>query len=237
MPILDTSKGRIKFKQHLLYPGCHIINREIAYKNLEDISKSLSGKLKWGVAYGTLLGIVRDGNFIEWDEDVDLYILEEEEVFFRTILPDILNKGFELIRYERGGLYSIQRDGEFTDFYVLKKVSSELRYTLDGGFVFEKYLTEQKEIQFNDITLIIPAEIDEYLTFEYGDWRTPVRFYPPRIGFFKKLRLLAYYYFRIYAPEFIYSWWLRKRRNKDLQEFILKSSEKGYSLPSDLIIQ
>lgn len=237
MSMLKTSSGDVKFSQKILYPGCHIIDRKVAYENLKDISLSFSDKLKWGVAFGTLLGIVRDGNFIEWDEDVDLYILEEEEEKFKNLLPSILKKGFELIRFERGGLYSISRNGEYTDFYVLKKVSNDIRYTLDGCFIFEKYLKNQKALLFKDIELNIPKEIDEYLTLEYGDWRTPVRYYPPKTGVIKKCYLLIYYYFRIYSPDCIYYWWIKKRRNKDLQVFLSKCAKKGYFLPSDLRIK
>lgn len=231
MPNIKTSKGCIKFKQHLLFPGCHVIDRNIAFENLQLISEVLSkDSLFWQVCWGTLIGIVRDHDFIEWDEDVDIVILAEDENRFKELLWDFKERGFELIRHERGGLYSISRKGEYTDFYVLRKASNEIRYTLDGGYLLEKQIRDTIEIDFKGLKINIPREYDALLTFYYGDWKTPTQYYFTDLSFAKRLKLKANYYSRLYLPDFLYYRILKKHRISGLRDFVKKVEEHGIKL-------
>ena len=237
MASLKTPKGIIYFKQKQLFPGCHIIDRRIAFDNLCLINSVISKtNIKWGVAFGTLLGIYRDGDFIEWDEDTDLYILKEEENMFLMVLWDLIEVGFELIRYERAGLYSIMRKGEYIDFYVLNKVSDDLRFTSDGCFIFEKFIKEDTVLDFKGIDLRIPQNVEEYLSLEYGDWQKPVRYYSPKVGFLKHMFHIAYSYFRLYAPDFLYYYWIKSLRSADLEKYKQKCQKRGYSIDANLKI-
>lgn len=235
MAIIKTTTGDYEFTQKMLFPGCHVQNREVAFENLNLINRILSNvSLHWGVAFGTLLGIVRDGDFIEWDEDTDLFILEEEENQFRDTLWNLKEVGFELIRFERAGLYSIWRKGEYVDFYVLRKLSEQLRYTSDGCFIFEKYITERKKINFKGIPLLVPQEVEDYFSLEYGNWQTPIRYYPPKVNFFKRLGMIMYCYFRLYSPDNIYYLWIKLLRSNDLRKFKDKCKKNGIYIDEGL---
>lgn len=238
MSYIKTSKGKFTFKQKLLYPGCHIINRDIAFENLVVLKKVLSSyNIFWEVAWGTLLGIVRDNDFIKWDEDIDIVILEEEEDQFKEILWNLKEHGFELIRYERGGLYSILRNGEYTDFYVLKKASNEIRYTLDGGYILEKHIKESIDMDFKGIQLSIPKDFDELLTFYYDDWRTPVKYFSTDLSPFERLKFKLNYWCRLYLPDFLYYRILKKRRKIGLNSFVEKIIGKGIEINEEPLIR
>lgn len=238
MATLKTSKGNIYFKQKFLFPGCHQINRQIAFDNLCIINSIFADKgIHWGTIYGTLLGIYRDGDFIEWDEDTDLYILEEEEGLFKDLLWDLIDAGFELIRYERAGLYSILRNGEYIDFYVLNKLSEELRLTSDGGILFERFIKERRIMEFKGQKLFIPKDTEEFLSFKYGEWQKPVRFFPPKIGKFKYIINVLYWLFRLYSPDVLYYWWLKRLRLKiDIPNFKLNCQKKGYTFNDNFTV-
>lgn len=45
---------------------------------LDDLSKMISGK--WFVGDGALLGITRDKKLIEWDDDIDIYLLPDSYI-------------------------------------------------------------------------------------------------------------------------------------------------------------
>lgn len=231
MPSINTSKGKLKFKQHLLYPGCHVIDRDIAFENLQLINEVLfKENIFWQVSWGTLIGIMRDNDFIEWDEDIDIIILAEEEGKFKDLLWDLKEKGFELIRHERGGLYSISRRGEYTDFYVLRKASNEIRYTIDGGYLLENQIRDTMEIDFKGVKLKVPRNYDALLTFYYGDWKTPQQYYFTDLSFAKRLKLKLNYYSRLYLPDFMYYHIIKNRRTSDIKIFLKKVEEYGIQL-------
>jgi len=74
-----TDKGIYSYEEVELYLGRKIINPEIAKKNLLDLKKVVDKYgIRYGLMYGTLLGAVREGGFIVYDEDIDLFVLEED---------------------------------------------------------------------------------------------------------------------------------------------------------------
>lgn len=178
MASIKTPLGRLHYTPKFVYLGIKKINPEIAFENLKDLVDILN---KAGViaipAFGSLLGIIRENGFIEWDEDIDMFILKEDKERFLAALWDLKKSGFELIRSVRAGhLYSIMRNGEYIDFYIMEPLSPELRTTLGGGFVFEKYLKDLIDWDFRGLTIKVPREYEQCLEFMYGDWKTPIQY-------------------------------------------------------------
>ena len=73
MPIIKTPKGTYKFKLIPIYPGWKLIDKEKAFENL-SLFKEIADRneFKFFLAYGTMLGAVREKDFIDHDEDIDL---------------------------------------------------------------------------------------------------------------------------------------------------------------------
>ena len=95
MAKLKTSKGWLEFNQHLLYFGGKTINKEVMHENLEILSLYLDKiDINWGPCFGTLLGIVRNEDFIPWNPVFDLYILKEDEERFKDVLWMLKEVGF-----------------------------------------------------------------------------------------------------------------------------------------------
>ena len=83
MAVIKTSKGDFHFKPQIVYLGIKQIDKKIAFDNLKVVAEIMNkSDLKWGPVYGTLLGIIRDNDFITWDEDIDLFILEEDKASY-----------------------------------------------------------------------------------------------------------------------------------------------------------
>ena len=70
---------------------CHQ-NLLIILNALEDLFQEHN--LRHWIAFGTLLGALRTGHFIPWDEDVDMGILEEDFPKLLDLIPKIVEKGF-----------------------------------------------------------------------------------------------------------------------------------------------
>ena len=130
--------------------------------------------INWGPAFGTLIGIVRNDDFLPWKPVFDIYILKEDEERFKDVLWMLKEVNYKLVRHERRGLYILERNGEYTKVFVLHKISSDVRHTGGSDFIHEKYLQNTIKWDFKGIILNVPAEVDEYLAFQYGnDWTTP----------------------------------------------------------------
>lgn len=180
MPKIKTSTGYIRYKTQILYPGVKIINKEIASKNLSAIRSILiEERINFMLIAGTLLGAIRENDFISHDEDIDLAFLEEDKQKVIDILPKIIDSGFCIARYDIRGLISIIRNGEYIDFYFFRSVKGEeVLRTCCGWLIPDKFLTNHIIWEFKGDTYNIPKDYIEYLKYEYGlDWETPIKWF------------------------------------------------------------
>ena len=73
MAKIRTPKGVYSYTPINVNFSNKIINRDIAFENLKVVVRILrDANIQVSPAYGTLLGIIRENNFIEWDTDIDL---------------------------------------------------------------------------------------------------------------------------------------------------------------------
>lgn len=131
------------------------------------------------LAFGTLLGAVRDKDFIKGDKDADTYV-KDEEAFFK-ILPFLKENGIELVRYIKNVEFSFrdkEHPGVFIDVFVLKPANSiwgVYCYELGGFVIPKKYLKHDGDIDFLGYTFRIPLNPVQLLKFWYGDtWNIPI---------------------------------------------------------------
>ena len=178
MPKLQLPNGTIlKYKSVPLFLGCKQIDKEIAARNLRDLKNFLSSHgVEFILAYGTLLGAVREHDFISHDEDIDLMVDEKYREKFFNLLPELRKIGFEVCRYDRRSLLSIIKDGEYIDFYFFKPWRKGL-YNSGGAVVLEEFVKETAPFEFKGEKYLAPKDYEKYLLSIYGpNWRTPIKF-------------------------------------------------------------
>lgn len=169
-----TKNGIIKFEEKIPVNGTKTLNIEKATSNLLDTKKVLdSYSIKFGLIYGTLLGAVREKGFIKHDEDIDLFVLEEERDNLLSSLHKLLEEDFEIIRYN-DKLLSITRNNEYIDFYFFKKSKFFYRKCDVGLTVKAKYLERTIDFPFLGEVFQVPKNPEDFLVVLYGKtWKIP----------------------------------------------------------------
>lgn len=235
MAHIKTSKGYLKYKSHLLNFGSKVLNPDSMLENLNILALYLDKiDINWGPAFGTLIGIIRNDDFLPWKPVFDIYILKEDEERFKDILWFLIDVGLKLVRYERRGRYYLERNGEYIKIFVLKKVCSDVRHTGSSDFIHEKYIQNTVKWNFKGVDLNVPQEVDEYLTFQYGDWAVPKQ----TIWYGRNLIFQYYHWTKTWLQDHLsdnlYYAWIYYRRLGDFQKFKVQCEQAGIPLPENV---
>ena len=235
MAHIKTSKGYLEYKSHLLDFGSKVIEPVQMLENLKIFSVYLDKiGINWGPAFGTLIGVVRNDDFQPWKPVFDIYILREDEERFKDILWLIQDAGFHLVRYERRGRYYLERKGEYIKVFVLTKVCSDVRHTGSSDFIHEKYIQNTVKWDFKGVELNVPQSVDEYLTFQYGDWTVPKQTVWYSEGLLKRYYHWTKTWIQDHLPDTLYYEWILHHRQKDFKLFKQQCINASIPLPENV---
>ena len=143
--------------------------------------------------YGTLLGMTRDNNVIDWDDDIDFSLNQKDVEAFKNLLlekkdellyPDLLKWSAYCQQDEKGNIWNInlrftnRNEFKFHEFDIGigvngifgdRSVCMRGRYLARPVIHFESY----DVINFNGYDLKAPYKHIEYLNYVYNDWGQP----------------------------------------------------------------
>ena len=133
-----------------------------------------------------------------------------------------------------GIIADMKRKEEYVKVFVLHKISSDVRHTGGSDFIHEKYLQNTIKWDFKGIQLNIPAEVDEYLTFQYGDWIIPKQTVIYSNGLWSRLTHWIKTHLQDLMPDTIYYYWLLQHRQADFRRFKARCQKAGIPLPNNI---
>ena len=168
-------------EEHLTYETIRPISLEdgkVLISRTKELFDSIG--LNFYLAFGTLLGAVRDKAIIKGDEDIDVFI--ENENLLLTNLPFLSQNGLKVIRIHKGILYSFRlNEKSYIDVYILSSLPiynlwSIYCLKLSSFITPKKYFRRFQEIDFLDNKFMCPKDPEKLLEFWYGkNWRIPQR--------------------------------------------------------------
>ena len=175
-----------------------------ARKLLNDLESYLSSqKIDYHLEGGTLLGLVRDGEFLEWDHDVDISIPQKFAKRFYSQRYRLWLKGYRVTK--RKSILNIGpiKIGDLRIFKVkrlyfsfLSIFSADARNNMLVADIFVKFddgtdtfwIAKERvmkapgihysgfeEVSYNNRIYRAPFKYRDYLTYKFGDWSVPVK--------------------------------------------------------------
>jgi phosphorylcholine metabolism protein LicD len=171
---MNDDKVRIRSKEEL-------DSRKKCFLEIVDILEE--NKINFFIQAGTVLGAKRENNFIKWDWDVEFGIFEDEFINnYELIKSEMLKKNFKIfheIKNRKDGKIDAWKDfGAKTTLYEIlcwSYDSQQDRFFRWNINIPAKFFKEKNTIKFFGKELQCPGPVEEYLTYQYGDWQTPKR--------------------------------------------------------------
>ena len=158
------------------------LNIDICKENLELVADILDKyKLKFWLSEGTALGAIRDGNFILYDDDVDIGMWYTDfDKFEMLALPELKKNGFTCDQLIMNNTFiGLSRKGEKLDIdFTGKDIDCMSCKTTNAkcincNILIDK-LSNMKYITFIGKQYLCP-DID-YIEYLYGpNWKIPLR--------------------------------------------------------------
>lgn len=201
---INTPQGKYYYRFVPIYVGMKTIDKAKARENLLLLKGILDKhRLSFCLAFGTLLGAVREKDFITHDEDIDLMMMKSDRNKLLSLLWVLREKGFEVARYEPRGLLSIIRKGEYIDFYFFEEYpEAPSLYHCCRDLCPKAFLDEITELPFQGANFWVPKDYERYLAYTYGEnWRTPIPMYNFQQPVWKRKLNIGLQYVKAMMPE------------------------------------
>ena len=172
-------------------------NKLEALELLELSAKTIkSCKINYWLDGGTLLGIVRENRLLPWDNDLDISIMFPGEENIKKLIKAFIKANkrvkvrciknncdyfsrndIRVIKIRNKSFFGLLKGNVCLEIFIRYK-KDDKTYCKIGEQVQvipNKLCKSYKDLVFKNYNYSIPHLTSEYLTFKYGDWKTPVK--------------------------------------------------------------
>lgn len=166
---MNTAKGK------RIYTSKELDIRNIGLVDVTEMLEDL--EIDYFVCDGLLLGAIREKDFIPWDWDVEITVLTESiEKKIAQLIELAKTRGFSvtaLILDLKNFKINLNRDDNKYSICGLALIADK---RVRDAYSYPKEFYEAKSfIQFRGKTYPTVSDFEGWLTYNYGDWRTPIQ--------------------------------------------------------------
>ncbi len=140
-------------------------------------------KIDFFLNSGILLGAIRDNDFIKWDWDIEISVYSKDfQPKIDLISNTLKTNGFKITKIirDRNNLkidFTGYYPGDVTSYTIYGWRYSKMRdvFWRKELSIPSKFLLKLSRFNFLGRQFKCPNNLDEYLTFVYGNWKKPLR--------------------------------------------------------------
>jgi hypothetical protein len=160
------------------YAKKNYINKDKCFKimcEIDDLCKK--HRIRYYFSEGTALGLYRDGDLIDWDDDVDIAMEEDQyNRFLKKCLPELVNRGYYLLyEYNTGlerQLLAFLKNGQLLDVENIKKGKKCISKSAEICDKLLPHILKLTEKEWRGRMFPVPEE--SYYVYLYGkNWSIP----------------------------------------------------------------
>jgi lipopolysaccharide cholinephosphotransferase len=155
------------------------MDKQVAFENLLVIRDLFAEHgIPMFLTFGTLLGALREKDFIDHDDDVDVGVFERDRDAIMALMPELEKRGFKLLYVRGERLYKFERRTTELDFFVAasKRTLRGRRWDLEGkATIAARHLDRLDEIEFLGHRFPVPHDALGVVRSLYGrTWNVPI---------------------------------------------------------------
>ena len=163
--------------ERYLWPS-HKMDKENAKYLLSTIKNVFEANgITFILSYGTLLGAIREHDFITHDSDMDTMIWQKDFQKAWSLIPELEKRDVHLHCYVLPWIFTFEHKGETCDIDVLQEAiwPWNKRYCLTHlEYIQKSFFENITTIEFLGEQYTVPANPEKVLEYHYGKtWRIP----------------------------------------------------------------
>lgn len=144
------------------------------------------------IDFGSLLGVIRDRKFIEWDPDIDYAIVVDKQFEWNKLQGELGKYGFRKIKeWKQEGIITEQTfqiekltvdffahyiEGSSMEAFVYSRVKGHIYKNNEFGVysVITPRVFDTTQVSIGEVSVSVPTNAEEYLASLYNtDWKIP----------------------------------------------------------------